>query len=79
MSIIWNTTPHPVTEGLTDQCCMRGRVLTSIILHSIYVLILQRFVELLTVKIAGHLMIVRKKLLCCYWCLWSSSPRETSA
>jgi hypothetical protein len=35
---------------------------TSNILHSIYVLILQSFVELPTVKIVGYLMTVRKKV-----------------
>jgi len=62
MSINWNMTPHPVTERLIDQCFMRESFYTSIIIHSIYVLILQRFVELITVKIAGHLTTVRKKI-----------------
>jgi len=25
MSINWNMNPHPVTEGLIDQCCIRER------------------------------------------------------
>jgi len=35
MSINWNMTPHPVTEGLTDQSCMREIFFLPILYYTV--------------------------------------------